>query len=239
MPVFDRLPQPLPVLLDISMLGGVACTLIGDRGRSLAATLDPGQAISINPQALLWKDEAAKLFAEPNGVVIAQGPGRIGFSLGLEGRVFPLPLYRNETIQVQSGRFLFSVGAERRTVQMRGLADRLAGSTGATLDSFRASAEGAVVWVQGAGEVLERSLAAGEALDVRVGAFLTKDDSVAMEAILAGDEGFSWPCARLTGPGRVSMQTAMAGHPPQLVEAEAKPGRARGLKFEFPFHAKR
>jgi uncharacterized protein (AIM24 family) len=232
MPVFDRLPQVLPALPDRSVLSGIACTLIGGHGCALAVTLEPGQAISINPQALLWKDATAKLLAEPNGAVLAQGPGRVGLALGMEGRVFPVPLYRDEQIQVQAGRFLFSAGAERRATQLRGLADRLAGSAGAALDNFRAGAEGAVVWVQGAGEVLERRLAEGEAMDIRVESFLCKDDSVGMEPALAGDDGFSWPCVRLTGAGRLAMQTALAPQPaPQAAEPAPKPARGFRLRL--------
>ena len=240
MPSFDRLPQSLPELPDSFSLAGVLVALIGDRGRSLAVTLEPGQAIAINPLALLWKDEAARLIGDPNGSVLAQGPGRIGLALAVEGRAFPMPLYRDEMIQVQAGRFLFSAGAERRVTMMRGLADRLSGSTGANLESFRAGAEGAVVWVQGAGEVLERNLSEGEALDIRADAFLAKDDSVAMDAVLAGDDGFSWPCVRLTGPGRVAMQISVAAqHAVSAGENDPKAPRARGMKFEFPFSARR
>lgn len=240
MPVFDRLPQSLPKLPDSFTLSGITCTLIGNPGRSLAVSLEPGQAIAVNKLALLWKEGTARLIADPNGSVLAQGPGRIGLALGLEGRVFPMPLYRDEIIQVQAGRFLFSAGAERRSAVQRGLADRLSGSNGAVLESFRAGPEGAVVWVQGAGEVLERNLAEGETLDVRADAFLAKDGSVAMDAVLAGADGFSWPCVRLTGPGRVAMQTGVSVPvAPLVVEAEPKSPRARIASFELPFGVRR
>jgi uncharacterized protein (AIM24 family) len=240
MSAFNRLPQSLPDLPESLTFAGVTCLLVGDGQRSLAIVLEPGQAISINPLALLWKDEAARLFGEPNGAVLVQGPGRVGLALGLAGSIFPLPLHRDETIQVQSGRFLFSAGIERRANVVRGLADRLAGSSGATLDTFRAGPEGGVVWVQGGGSVLERNLAEGEVLDIRSDAFLAKDSSVSLDALLAAGEGFSWPCLRLTGPGRLALQIAPA-HEVALAMAnvDAKSPRARGMKFDFPFSARR
>ncbi len=240
MSVFDRLPNPLPDVPATSGADGVACALIGENRRSLAIVIEPGQAISINPKALLWKDEAAKLIGDPNGVVLVQGPGRVGLALGFAGDIFPLPLHRGDVVQVQSGHFLFSAGAERRSQNLRGLADRLSGSAGTALDMFRAGAEGAVVWVQAASAVLERNLAAGEALDIRQDAFLAKDDSVGIEAMLASGEGFSWPCIRLTGPGRVALQIAPQAPTTVLArESEQKPSRASGIKFDFPFGARR
>jgi len=230
MSVFDRLPQDLPMLPASSEHLGVAFTLSGAGGRVLAVVLETAQTLAINRAALLWKDVAARLIGDPNGAVIVQGPGRIGLSLDLAGRAFAVPLHRHEAIEVQSGRFLCAIGAERRVVQMRGLADRLTGGSGATLDSFRAGPEGAVVWVQSAGEVLERRLGEGESLDIRPDALLCKDDSVTLAAALAGESGVSWPCLRLTGPGRVALQTAA---PMPHIEPEAQPARSSGLRLPF------
>ena len=237
---FDRAPMPLPELPEVFDLQGISCQIVGGALPSLSLSLQHGQSVEINPAALLWKDEATTLIVEPSGAVLVRGPARIGLSLRFVGQIFPLPLLRGDTVQVRLGHFLIAVGAERRSSQVRGLADRITGGAGAAFDSFRAFDQGAVVWVQAAGGVLERALADGEALDVRAEAFLVKDDSVQMETVLArhGDSAaFSWPCLRLKGAGRVALQTGAVAEtaPP----AEPASHRQRMFGIEFPLGRRR
>ena len=244
MSLFDRALVPLPELPELFDWQGISCRLTRGMLPSVIVALLPREEIEINPAALFWKDEAATLRSEMAGVVIVRGPARIGLSLGVVGQAFPMPVLPGDAVQVRAGHFLFSVGAERRSGQIRGLADRIRGGNGASFDSFRAGEYGATVWVQSAGGVLERSLADGEALDVRPEAFLVKDDSVGLETLISGEGGDTrsvvWPCLRLTGPGRVAVQSGQVSvTETSAPAAEAAPHRARMFGIEFPLRGKR
>jgi len=244
MSLFDRALVPLPELPELFDWQGVSCRLTRGPWPSVIVALLPRQEIEINPAALLWKDEAATLRSAAVGMVVMRGPARLGLSLGVIGQAFPVPVLPGDSVQVRAGHFLFSVGAERRGGKIRGLTDRISGGSGASFDSFRAGEYGATVWVQSAGGVLERSLADGEALDVRAEAFLVKDESVQLETLISGDAGdaraVAWPCLRLTGPGRVAVQSGQVSVTETAAPAsEAAPHRSRMFGIEFPLRGKR
>ncbi len=204
---FARLPHPLPSQPAESLWAGIACRIAGG---ALAAELDPGQSILFNPQALLWKEPSIVLQQDAGGAMLAFGPGRIGFSHGVAGAIFPIPLSAGEAVQIRSGQFLFAAGAMLARETLQGLGDRLAGGAGSAADRFTASVEGGVVWVQAHGEVFERGLIEGEPFDVQPRAWLCKDPGVGLEAIYPTDDPgarFEIACLRLTGPGRIALQT--------------------------------
>jgi uncharacterized protein (AIM24 family) len=234
MSYFNRAPTPLPDLAEVFDLEGISCQIVGAGLPSLSVAVQPGQSVEINPAALLWKDEAAVLTAASDGAVLARGPARLGLSLRLAGQIFPLPLLRGDIVQVRTGQFLLASGVERHSGHMRGLADRITGGDGAAFDSFRALDQTAVVWVQAAGGVLERALADGEALDLRVDAFLVKDGSVRMETVIAG-HGFAWPSLRLKGPGRAALQTGALPAAEPVAAADPAANRQRMFGLDLPF----
>ena len=238
MTMFVRAPAALPPLPESSDLLGVSCRVVGGAAPSLAVALEPGQRVEINPAALMWKDETTALRIDAEGGVWARGPGRLGLALAHPGQIFPLPLRRGEVMEVRAGHFLLASGVERRGGQLRGLADRIAGGAGVAFDSFYAGDQGGVVWVASLGGVVERALAPGEVLEMRPDAFLAKDDSVGIAAAIIGEGGdsdaFAWPCLRLTGAGRVALQTGavmVAENMAPPVERDTAKSRVFGIEL--------
>ena len=87
----------------------------------------------------------------------------------------------------------------------------LFGGTGFFFDKFVAQQEG-ILWLHGYGNVFEKTLEAGEIIDVEPGGWLYKEPSVQMETqvqklstgLLAG---MNIVFNRFTGPGRIALQS--------------------------------
>ena len=85
------------------------------------------------------------------------------------------------------------------------------------MDRFVTREAPGLLVLHGYGNVFERRLAAGESIMVEPGAFLYKDGSVTMdvekvvlkEAFIGGQ---SMNMARMTGPGRVGIQSMYVHH---------------------------
>ena len=85
------------------------------------------------------------------------------------------------------------------------------------MDEFHTGAEPGMLVIHGYGNVFERTLAAGESIMLEPGAFLYKDGSVTMNVEqqdlktgVFGRQGL-W-LARMTGPGRVGIQSMYHHH---------------------------
>jgi len=208
---FARLPHRMPPQPADSGFGGLACRIEGEAAPYLAVALEPGQEIAFDPQALLWREPSVMLGRTPGShVVMARGPGSIGFARALGGMMFPIPLPPAAVVQIAQGQVLLTHGVAQAQERSTGLGDRLSGNAGFAIDRFTAADTGGVVWVQARGDVFERGLIEGEMFDIRPEAFLCKDSAVVMESLypLQGSgSGFELSCLRFTGPGRVAFQT--------------------------------
>jgi uncharacterized protein (AIM24 family) len=89
----------------------------------------------------------------------------------------------------------------------------LFGQSGFFIDRFRGDSGDGIVWLHGYGNVFEKTLAAGETIDIEPGGWLFKDVSVRMETkidrLSSGFFGASmnFIVNRFTGPGRVGIQS--------------------------------
>ena len=88
----------------------------------------------------------------------------------------------------------------------------LFGGTGFFVDRFRARGGDGILWLHGYGNVLEKRLGPGEAIDVEPGGWLYKDTTVRMETNLQRlSTGFfgamNFTTNRFTGPGRIAIQS--------------------------------
>ncbi len=90
----------------------------------------------------------------------------------------------------------------------------LFGGTGFFIDRFQAQGSEGVVWLHGYGNVFEKALDPGEAIDVEAGGWVYRDESVGMTqqvyGLKTGMFGGSGNLVfnRFTGPGRVGIQSA-------------------------------
>lgn len=215
---FTRLPQMMPQQPAESVLAGLACRVLGERAPWLAVDLEPGQAILFHPQAMLWKETSVLLYQYSDTLVQAEGPGRMGFGPAhpgaSSGLIFAIPLAGGDVVQIQAAQYLLACNAMPEREQVQALGERLSGRPGFELDRFTAGAGGGVVWVQAHGDVFERGLLPGEPLDIRHDAWLCKDASVDLQTLHPTDDPTArheLHCLRLSGPGRVALQT---GRPP-------------------------
>jgi uncharacterized protein (AIM24 family) len=160
----------------------------------------------------------------------AYGPGNIAFSRDSVGQIVALRLQPGQTVEVREHQFLVATGnIEYDFTFVQGISNILFSRTGFFIDRFTAIGSEGVLLLHGYGNVFEKMLAPGEALDIEPGAWLWKDPSVQMTVTtVAGSQrgggilgaiggfvaGASITLNRFIGPGRVGIQS-MTYHPPQ------------------------
>jgi len=170
----------------------------------------------------------------------AQGPGNISFSRDSVGQIVALRLQPGQTVEVREHQFLVATGnVDYNFTFMQGAANILFSRTGLFIDQFTAQGGEGLVLLHGYGNVFEKTLAPGEALDVEPGAWLWKDPSVQMQVTtVAGSQrgggilgaiggfmaGASIILNRMIGPGRVGIQS-MTYHPPSTEGAQQAGGQ--------------
>jgi uncharacterized protein (AIM24 family) len=225
----------LPVLsvtkVGADVAAGVTYHLDGELAPVL--TVDVSQrSIFFEQHILFWKHRDIKISLKPVPgalkrfiagsqvfILQASGPGCISLSRSAVGHIVPIRLAPGQTIHVRANQFLAATDTINYGVEMvSGLLNKTMGQTGAFLDEFSAGAEEGVVWLHGHGNVFEKTLAAGEAIEVQPLGWLYKDPSVQMETdsdtftsgFFGSNTNFIFN--RLTGPGRVGLQSMLV-HP--------------------------
>jgi len=176
----------------------------------------------------------------------AQGPGNISFSRDSVGQIVALRLQPGQTVEVREHQFLVATGnVDYNFTFVQGAASILFSRTGLFIDQFTARGGEGLVLLHGYGNVFEKVLAPGEALDIEPGAWLWKDPSVQMQVTTVGGSqragggilgaiggffaGASIIMNRFIGPGRVGIQS-MTYHPPSN-EGAPQAGGQNNLNF--------
>src|SRR6202162_2798882 len=109
----------------------------------------------------------------------AQGPGNIAFSRDSVGQIVALRLQPGQMVEVREHQFLVATGnVDYNFRSVQGIANLLFSRTGLFIDQFTAVNGEGMVLVHGYGNVFEKMLVPGEALDVEPGAGLWKDPPV-------------------------------------------------------------
>ncbi|HZO76025.1 MAG TPA: AIM24 family protein [Ktedonobacteraceae bacterium] len=171
----------------------------------------------------------------------AQGPGNISFSRDSVGQIVALRLQPGQMVEVREHQFLVATGnIDYNFTFVQGAANILFSRTGLFVDQFTAQGGEGMLLLHGYGNVFEKVLAPGEALDVEPGAWLWKDPSVQMTVTtVAGSQrgggilgaigglmaGASFVLNRFIGPGRVGIQS-MTYHPPTAEGAQQAGGQS-------------
>ena len=151
-------------------------------------------------------------------ISLAHGPGRVAFSRDATGELVVMPLHPGMELDVREHAFLLaSHQITYSYVRIKGLRNILFGGQGMFMDRFITTTTQGLLILHGYGNVFERVLRAGESIMVEPGAFLYKDSSVTMEVEFQkltsgffGGSGMS--LAKLTGPGRVGIQSMYVHH---------------------------
>ncbi len=193
--------------------------------------LGGGDAIFFEHHVMLWKDETVpvsvmqlagglkRVFGGmPFLITVAQGPGRIAFSRDATGELVVLPLHPGMEVDVREHAFLLcSHTVEYSFIRIKGLTNILFGGQGMYMDRFVTRGAPGLLILHGYGNVFERRLAPGESIMVEPGAFLYKDSSVTMQVEFQrlGSGmfgGTNMSLARMTGPGRIGIQSMYVHH---------------------------
>jgi uncharacterized protein (AIM24 family) len=222
------MPRLLPTSVSDETFAGVTYHVAGELVPVLTVEVTPDEPVYFEHHILLWKHPQLRIGLRPMRgmlkrvvagmqvfVAETRGAGQIAFSRDGAGHIFPLHLADGEEVQVREHQFLAATRRVDYTFErVRGVATMLFGGTGFFVDRFRARGGDGILWLHGYGygNVLEKRLEAGEAIDVEPGGWLYKDPSVRMTTSvqrlrtgLLG--GMRLVTNRFTGPGRVGIQS--------------------------------
>src|SRR5580658_463859 len=238
-------------------IGDTTVRIEGELVPVVDVELGPRTSVYFEHHILLWKQpdvrlgfmgvrNAAKRFFSGLQIFIstAQGPGNIAFSREAPGQIVALRLRPGEAIDVREHQFLLATqSVDYDFYWQQGLANVIFSRTGLFIDRFTAGKEEGLLLLHGYGNVFEKTLAPGEAIDVEPGAWLWKDANVAMDtvsvlqsggsggglmgALGAFVGGASLVLNRFVGPGRIGLQS-MTYHPP-AVEGAAQTGGSSNI----------
>ncbi len=221
-----------PVLMETKIGAVVAAGVSYHRDGELAPvlTVDVSQRpVFFEQHILFWKHPDIRISLKPMSGIVrrfvvgvqmfilqASGPGFIAFSRSAIGSIVPIHLTPGQTIHVRAHQFLAAADTVDYGYEMvSGLLNRAMGETGAFLDRFSAGAQEGIVWLHGHGNIFEKTLAAGESIEVQPLGWLYKHPSVKMETdsstftsgIFGSNTNFIFN--RITGPGRVGVQSIL------------------------------
>ena len=211
--------------------GRSTCQVEGEIVPVAEMNLAPNDSVFFEHHVLLWKDDATAmsvmslqggikraLAGMPFVISIANGPGRVAFSRDATGELVVLPLHPGMELDIREHAFLLaSHHIDYSFIRIKGLRNILFGGQGMFMDRFVTKGEQGLLILHGYGNVFERTLKPGESIMLEPGAFLYKDSTVTMDVEFQqlttgwfGGTGMS--LARMTGPGRVGIQSMYVHH---------------------------
>jgi uncharacterized protein (AIM24 family) len=226
-------PKILPTQITEGVAPGLRYRLEGELVPALHMALDGTVPVFFEHHVLLWKYPTMQLGLHPlkKGLVRrafagmplllleAQSAGELAFSRDAPGHIAALHLQPGEGVVVREHQFLAASGhIQYDYARIKGFANMAFGG-GFFVDNFLAASGEGVVWVHGYGNVFEKVLEPGEAIDIEPGGWLYRDHSVQMTQEVYGFKtGFLSGSGQLVfnrfvGPGRVGIQSAYY-HPP-------------------------
>jgi uncharacterized protein (AIM24 family) len=236
------------------LLGDMKIKVEGELVPVVDVELGSQQTVYFEHHILLWKQpnvtlgfmgikNAAKRIFSGLQIFIstAQGPGNIAFSREAPGQIVALRLQPGQAVDVREHQFLLaSSNVNYDFYWQTGLANVFFSRTGLFIDRFMASQAEGVLLVHGYGNVFEKTLAAGETLDVEPGAWLWKDANVRMDTVTVLQSqgaggimgalgafvgGAALMLNRFSGPGRIGLQS-MTYHEPSYEGASQTGGQS-------------
>jgi uncharacterized protein (AIM24 family) len=211
--------------------GNSTCQVEGEIVPVAEINLGAGDSIYFEHHVMLWKDDRTPMSVMPlqGGIKralagmpfiisVAHGPGRIAFSRDATGELVVLPLHPGMELDVREHAFLLaSHHIVYSYLRIKGLRNILFGGQGMFMDRFVTTDQPGLLMLHGYGNVFERVLRPGESIMLEPGAFLYKDASVTMnvetQQLTTGFfGGTGMNLAKMTGPGRVGIQSMYVHH---------------------------
>ena len=205
---------------------GVTYHLDGELVPVLTVELSSSASVYFEHHILLWKHPGVSISIKSMkgamkrmmaGIQIfvteAKGQGQIAFSRDGPGHIAAMHLIKGQELHVREHQFLAATGNVDYTFErVKGVANILFGGTGFFIDKFRAGDTDGILWLHGYGNVFEKTLGAGEQIDIEPGGWLYKDPGVKMETTMQKLStgllaGINLVMNRFTGPGRLGLQS--------------------------------
>lgn len=221
-------PVLLPTKVDEGRAPGLIYRIEGELVPVLHVRLDGSVRLFFEHHVILWKDPGMQIAMHKLGggfkrvvagmpvfMTETQSPGEVAFSRDDPGHVVSLHLAPGQVVLVREHQFLAATDNVDYTFnRVKGVSNMLFGGTGFFVDRFEARGHEGVVWLHGYGNVFEKTLDAGEQIDVEAGGWVFRDGQVPMDqqvyglrtGILGGSGRLVFN--RFTGPGRVAIQSA-------------------------------
>lgn len=226
------LPKLLPTNLQEETFGDVTYQLQGELVPVLTIDLSKSQGVYFEHHILLWKHPTVRIAMKSMkgmfkrmiaGMQIfmteASGKGCIAFSRDGAGHIVPIHLKHGYEVDIREHQFLAATSnIDYDFERVRGIGNMFFGGAGFFIDKFKANQGDGIVWVHGYGNVFEKTLAAGEVIDIETGGWLYKSPSVQMETkvdnLTSGFfGGMKFIVNRFTGPGKVGIQSMYIHNP--------------------------
>jgi uncharacterized protein (AIM24 family) len=159
--------------------------------------LGPGEGIFFEHHVMLWKDDEThvSVMDAPGGMKrmlgtlpfvlsVATGPGRIACSRDAPGEMVVLPVEPGQELDVREHAMLLATSALTYSFEkLPNLKSTMAVGSGMYLERFVATGAPGLLLLHGFGNVMDRTLAEGETIEVEPGGFLYKESSVSIELI--------------------------------------------------------
>ena len=207
------------------------CQVEGEIVPVADVALGAGDSVYFEHHVMLWKDERVALSAValggaikrllagmPFAVTRATGPGHVAVSRDATGELVVLPLHPGMELDVREHAFLLaSHSIEYSFIRIKGLFNILFGGEGMFMDRFVTTGQSGLLLLHGYGNVFQRTLKPNESILLEPGGFLYKDATVTMNIEMQkmgvgffGGAGLA--LARMTGPGRVGIQSMYKHH---------------------------
>jgi uncharacterized protein (AIM24 family) len=196
-----------PKLRDLTEIqfGASRCQIDGTVVPVADVDLAPGDWVYFEHHVMLWKEDRVpmsvmdtpggmkRIFAGlPFVLSVARGPGRVSFSRDAPGELVVLPIDPGMEVDVREHAMVLASGwLSFSFEQIQGLKTMLAAG-GMYLDRYVASDHTGLLVLHGFGNVFQRTLDAGQSIQVEPGGFLYKDSTVTMEVStqkLTGESG--------------------------------------------------
>lgn len=192
-------------------------------------SLGAGESIFFEHHAMLWKedDTAMSVMDAPGGarrmlgtlpfvLSVATGPGRVSCSRDAPGQLVVLPVEPGQEFDVREHAMLLATSTLTYSFEkLPGLRATLAVGSGMYLERFVAAGAPGLVVLHGFGNVLERTLAEGETIEVEPGGFLYKESGVSIELathklVPEGSTGAAQTAKGLASRGLAGLKAARA-----------------------------
>lgn len=222
-----------PRLRDMTefQFGQSTCQIEGEIVPVADVMLGPSDSVYFEHHVLLWKEPTVALTTMPLqgavkrllagmpfAVTRAHGSGHVAFSRDATGELVVLPLHPGMELDVREHAFLLASHSIDYSFQrIKGLFNILFGGEGMFMDRFVTTGQSGLLLLHGYGNVFQRTLKPQESILVEPGGFLYKDASVTMNVEMQklgigflGGGGMA--LARMTGPGRVGIQSMYRHH---------------------------